>query len=204
MHMQGDRGRRAYAATGARLSAIAASIAATSARTPRPLRERSLGVTARCLPREKPKTVHVQRGELTPRAGAACVCVRRLCLRAPPRQRGERCDAPVGVSDLPFLLTFCFPSPRTRLKSPLGEPRSRCQATRLPGSEDLINGDSVMQVAEPTRRTAGRTSDKHMRVCKCTWARAQRGRTGHRVHPCEASLGFGFDCSSASRYCHFL
>lgn len=198
MHMQGDRGRRAYTATGARLSAIAASIAATIARMPRPLRERSLGVTARCLPREKPKTVHVQRGELTARADAG------LCLRAPPRQRGERCDAPVGVGDLPFLLPFCFPSPRTRLKSPLGEPRSCCQATRLPGSEDVINGDSVMQVAVPTCRTAGRTGDKHMRVCKCTWARAQRGQTGHRVHPWEASLGFCLDCSSASRYCHFL
>lgn len=98
-------------------------------------------------------------------------------LRVPRGQRGERCNAPVGANDLPFLLPFCFPSPRTRLKSPLGEPCSCCQATRLPGSGDLINGDSVMQVAIATCRTAGWTGNKHMHVCKCMWVRARPDRT---------------------------
>lgn len=134
MHMQGDRGRRAYAATGARLSAIAVSIV----RLARGRQGRFASVPGcECVHSAsyaKPKTVRVHRGRAQP-------------LRALWGHGGERCDAPVDTNDLPFLLPFCFPSPRTRLKSPLAEPRSCCQATRLPASRDLINSDSVMQVA---------------------------------------------------------
>lgn len=160
MHMQGDRGRRAYAATGAKLSAIAVSIVLQARGHP----GRSVSVPGcECTHTAfhvAPEIVRI------PRASATSPCAART--------ERQRCHAPLGANDLPFLLPFCFPSPRTRMKSPLGEPpRSCCQATRLPGSGDLINGDSVMQVAianKPDCRMDGQQTHAcvQMHVGACT------------------------------------
>lgn len=75
--------------------------------------------------------------------------------------------------------SFCFLSLCAWLKSPLGEPHSCCQATRLPGSRVLMNSHSVMEVALPTHWTQGQTGGQthacvqtHARMWHvCSWSR---------------------------------
>lgn len=83
-----------------------------------------------------------------------------------------------------LCFSFCFLSLRAWLKSPLGEPHSCCQATRLPGSRALMNSHRVMEVALPTRRTRGRTGGQHTCVCanimpECGMC-VQPEQTGHK------------------------
>ena len=90
----------------------------------------------------------------------------------------------------PILLSFCFLSLCAWLKSPLGEPYSCCQATRLPGSKALMNSHSVMEVALPTHRTKGRTGGQTcvcvcVCVCACVGLQPERGhKCTHEVEPC--------------------
>lgn len=113
-----------------------------------------------------------------------------LCNTVEPRRRkpkGGKLEVELMRPALSF--PFCFLSLCAWLKSPLGEPHSCCQATRLPGSRALMNSHSAMEVALPTHRTQGRTGGQtRMHVCKhaCMCANTRQsvarvlpGQTGH-------------------------
>lgn len=84
---------------------------------------------------------------------------------------------------LPFLFSLCFLSLCAWLKSPLGEPCSCCQATRLPGSRALMNSHTGLEVAPANTLNTGTDRRTNTRMCANTCqsvACTQPEQTGHK------------------------
>lgn len=122
--------------------------------------------------------------DLTNFSGSKCRAARRTNRKVKELEVEPECPA--------LSFSFCFLSLRAWFKSPLGEPHSRCQATRLPGSRALMNSHSVMEVALLTRCTQGQTGGQThacvQTLCGMCAARADRTQ----IQPLESCLVFFF------------
>lgn len=96
--------------------------------------------------------------DLTNFSGSKCRAARRTSRKVKELEVEPECPA--------LSFSFCFLSLRAWFKSPLGEPHSRCQATRLPGSRQGFDEQSQCNGGSPAN-TLYTGTDRWTNTCMC-------------------------------------